>query len=111
MAALGLPALEVVAGVGLILDFKGSLSVVAALLVMFAVVLWFGALQGLDIDCGCFSSSDLAEHDSLRQALYRDLIMLAMAAYLYLWRWRRRGSRAAVAWRYAYQANSREVRT
>lgn len=62
----------------------------ATLLVMFAVVLWFGALQGLDIDCGCFSSSDLAEHDSLRQALHRDLIMLAMAAYLYLWRWRRR---------------------
>jgi len=111
VAALGLPALEVLAGVGLILDLKGSLSVVAALLVMFAVVLWFGALQGLDIDCGCFSSSDLAEHDSLRQALYRDLIMLAMAAYLYLWCWRRRGSRAAVAWRYAYQANSREVRT
>lgn len=111
VAALGLPALEVAAGAGLLLDLKGSLSAILAMLVLFAVVLWFGALQGLDIDCGCFSSGELAEHDSLRQALYRDLLMLAVAAYLYLWRWRRRGAREAAGWRHVYQFNSREVRT
>ena len=111
VAALGLPALEVLAGAGLLFDLKGSLSSIFAMLLMFAVVLWFGALQGLDIDCGCFSTSDLAEHDSLRQALYRDLIMLATALYLYLWRWLRRGAREGAGWRYVYQSNSREVRT
>ncbi|MBU4566436.1 MAG: DoxX family membrane protein [Desulfarculus sp.] len=111
VAALGLPALEVLAGAGLLLDLKGSLSAIFAMLVMFAVVLWFGALNGLDIDCGCFSTSDLAEHDSLRQALYRDLIMLATALYLYLWRWMRREAREGAGWRYVYQSNSREVRT
>lgn len=111
VAALGLPALEVAAGAGLLFDLKGSLSAILAMLVLFAVVLWFGALQGLDIDCGCFNSGELAEHDSLRQALYRDLIMLAVAAYLYLWRWWRRGAREAAGWRHVYQFNSREVRT
>ncbi|MCF8043684.1 MAG: DoxX family membrane protein [Desulfarculaceae bacterium] len=111
VAALGLPALEVLAGVGLLLDLKGSLSAIFAMLIMFAVVLWFGALNGLDIDCGCFSTSELAEHDSLRQALYRDLIMLATALYLYLWRWSRREARESAGWRYVYQSNSREVRT
>ncbi len=111
VAALGLPALELVAGLGLMLDLRGSLSAILAMLLMFAVVLWFGVLQGLEIDCGCFSSSELAEHDSLRQALHRDLLMLALAAYLYLWRWRRRGARGTAGWRYVYSFNSREVRT
>lgn len=111
LAALGLPALEVVAGIGLLLDLRGSLGLICAMLLLFAVVLWFGVLQGLDIDCGCFSSSELAEQDSLRQALQRDLIMLATAAYLFLWRWRRREAREAGGWRYVYQFNSREVRT
>jgi uncharacterized membrane protein YphA (DoxX/SURF4 family) len=111
VAALGLPTLELVAGAGLLLDLKGSLSAIFAMLLLFAAVLWFGALNGLDIDCGCFSSSELAEQDSLRQALHRDLIMLAAAVYLYLWRWRRREAREAVGWRYVYQSNSREVRT
>lgn len=111
VAALGLPALELLAGAGLLFDLKGSLSAIFAMLVMFAVVLWFGALQGLDIDCGCFSTSELAEHDSLRQALHRDLIMLAAAFYLYLWRWARREAREPAGWRYVYQSKSREVRT
>ncbi|MCB2225530.1 MAG: DoxX family membrane protein [Desulfarculaceae bacterium] len=101
-AALGLPALEVLAGLGLLVDLRGSLSLISLMLVMFAVVLYWGALAGLEIDCGCFSSDELAEHDSLRQALYRDLMMLGAAAYLYLWRWGRRQVRAESAWRHSY---------
>lgn len=85
--ALGLPAMEVLAGLGLILEVRGSLNAVSALLLLFCGVLWFGILRGLEIDCGCFSESELAQHDSLRQALHRDLAMLAAAAYLYAWRW------------------------
>lgn len=100
--ALGLPALELLAGLGLAWDVRGSLSAVSAMLVLFALVLWFGALQGLDIDCGCFSGAELAEHDSLRQALYRDLLMLAGAVFLYWWRFRQRPETARKRWRYSF---------
>ena len=85
-AAVGLPALELIAGLGLIFDVKGSLSVTLGLLVLFAFVLWFGILKDLDIDCGCFSPDDLAEHNALWSALYRDLGMIGAVLYLFWWR-------------------------
>jgi len=108
-AAIGLPALEAAAGLGLALDLRGSLGVVAALLLLFAGVLWRGVLAGLAVDCGCFSPGELAEHDALRRALYRDLVMLAAAAYLYLWRWTRRGQRGPAGWRHVYRTTQTEV--
>jgi hypothetical protein len=69
------------------------------MLVLFAGVLWFGVLKGLEIDCGCFSPAEVAEHDGLRQALYRDLGLLAVAAYLYLWRLWPRLAGLASGWR------------
>jgi len=86
-AAIGLPALEVVAGIGLIFDTRGSLSTILGLLFMFVFVLWFGILKDLDIDCGCFSAEEIKEHGALRGALFRDLWMVAGALYLYGWRW------------------------
>lgn len=97
-AAVGLPLLEVLAGLGLMAGVRGSLTLVSGLLVLFAGVLWFGVLQGLEIDCGCFSPGELAQHDGLRQALYRDLALLAVAAHLYLWRWRHHPARAGRPW-------------
>jgi uncharacterized membrane protein YphA (DoxX/SURF4 family) len=90
--AIGLPVLELLAGLGLILDVRGSLSFTFGLLVMFAFVLWFGILQDLDIDCGCFSADELGEHGALRIAFYRDLGMIAGALYLYWWRWATRSA-------------------
>jgi uncharacterized membrane protein YphA (DoxX/SURF4 family) len=84
--AIGLPSLEVAAGIGLILDVRGSLGAVFGLLMMFVVVLWFGILKDLNIDCGCFSPADLAEHGTLWAAMYRDLAMMAAVAYLFWWR-------------------------
>lgn len=84
--AIGLPVLELLAGGGLILDVKGSLAVIAGLLGMFIFVLWFGILKGLDIDCGCFSPEETAEHGSLGRALLRDMVMVLGVAYLYAWR-------------------------
>jgi hypothetical protein len=108
-AAMGLPLLEVMAGLGLVCEVRGSLTLISALLVMFAGVLWFGVLQGLDIDCGCFAPQDLAEHDGLRQALYRDLALLALAAYLYLWRWRGAIRFKSRGWRWNWnKTNTRE---
>ena len=86
-AALGLPALEVLAGLGLCLDLRGSLGVITGLLLVFLAVLWFGVLQGLEIDCGCFSAEEQAGHEGLRLALRRDLYMLSATVYLYIHRW------------------------
>ncbi|MBL7174787.1 MAG: DoxX family membrane protein [Desulfobacteraceae bacterium] len=85
--AIGLPLLELIAGIGMIFDIRGSLEVVTVLLLLFAFVLWFGFLKGLDIDCGCFSLMELREHEGLRYALYRDFLFLGLALYLFVWRW------------------------
>ena len=84
--AIGLPSLEVIAGLGLIFEMRGSLGIIFGLLVMFVFVLWFGILKDLDIDCGCFAPADLKQHDALRSAMYRDLGMMAGVLYLVWWR-------------------------
>ena len=86
--AIVLPALEVLAGIGLLFDIEGSLAVIAGLLVLFLAVLIDGVWMGLDIDCGCFGPEDpegKAFH-GLRPSLYRDLVMLSVVAFMYAWR-------------------------
>jgi hypothetical protein len=86
--AVFLPALEVIAGAGLLGDVHGSLSVIASLLLLFIAILGYGIRMGLDVDCGCFGPEDPESEafHSLRPALYRDLIMLTSVAFLYGWR-------------------------
>ena len=85
--AIGLPVLEVLAGIGLIFAVRGSLSVISGLLVMFVFVLWYGILRNLNIDCGCFSPQELKNYAGLQQALYRDIGMLGGVVYLYVSNW------------------------
>ena len=96
-AALGLSVLELVAGIGLLLDLRGSLAAIGAMTGLFIGVLTYGIHLGLDVDCGCFGPEDpLAEaFHGLRPALYRDLVMVAGIVYLYRWRW----LNAAAPWR------------
>lgn len=91
VVAIGLPLLEIIAGAGLIFDIKGSLTAISAMIIMFIVVLWYGILNNLDIDCGCFSMDEQKTHDSLREAFYRDWAMLGGAMYLYFYRFITRG--------------------
>ncbi len=88
--AIGLPLLEVAAGLGLICRIRGSLAAVIALLLLFLAVLWFGILHNLDIDCGCFSLAEQAEHASLKTTFGRDCLLLAAALHLW-WHGRRSG--------------------
>ena len=77
--AVVLPALEVMAAVGLLMDIRGSLAVVSGMLVLFMAILLYGIQMGFDIDCGCFGPQEpeaVAFH-SLRPALYRDFVMAA----------------------------------
>lgn len=87
--AITLPAVELLAGIGILFEIPGALSAIFAMLIMFCTILWYGILQNLDIDCGCFSTEELKGQDSLRQALYRDFIMIAACCYLYLYRFLR----------------------
>lgn len=85
--AVGLPALEFAAGISLLFDTRLSLETVTGLLVLFIAVLWFGMVEDIDVDCGCFSTEEIGEQTSLRNAMYRDFFFMAMAVYMYAWRW------------------------
>lgn len=90
-----LPALEIVAAVGLLMDIRGSLAVVSGMLALFMGLLLYGIHLGLDIDCGCFGPQDpeAEAFHSLRPALYRDFVMMAGVMYLYFWRYYRQTER------------------
>lgn len=87
VAAIGLPILELLAGIGVILAIRGSLSLMFSLLGFFTIVLWYGILAGLDVDCGCFSSTELEGQAGLWQAFYRDLAMMGGIFLIYGFRW------------------------
>jgi uncharacterized membrane protein YphA (DoxX/SURF4 family) len=88
--ATALPALEVLAAVGLLLDVRGSLTVIAVLLFIFILVLGYGLWMGLAVDCGCFSPEDPEgrAYAGIRPALYRDFVLAGGVLLLYGWRYR-----------------------
>ena len=84
--AIGLPAAEFLAGLGLVLNIRGSLAVIFNLLVIFIMILGYGIFNNMDIDCGCFSTEEINARNSLKQALFRDLFMIVAACYLYVYK-------------------------
>ena len=87
LVAVVVPITEVLAGIGLILNIRGSLFLIAGLLAGFLAILSYGVLNDLNIDCGCSIPWESAKHANLKSALLRDLIMFGMVIYLYIWRW------------------------
>jgi hypothetical protein len=83
VVAIGLPALEVAAGTALLFNVRGGLTVITALLVLFAAVLGYGIMSDLNVDCGCFGPEEIAGLQSLRQAFIRDLFLIGAASFLY----------------------------
>jgi len=89
LVAVGLPALELLAGVGLSFEVRGSLTLIAILLLIFLVILGYAVWLNLEIDCGCFTADELDAQHGVKTAFWRDLMM--MGAILFLsWRRRRR---------------------
>jgi uncharacterized membrane protein YphA (DoxX/SURF4 family) len=89
LVAIGLPALELLAGLGLVLEVRGSLAVIIMLLGMFLAALGYAIRANLDIDCGCFTAADLEGIKSVTAAFWRDVIMVGVTLFLG-WRQRRR---------------------
>jgi uncharacterized membrane protein YphA (DoxX/SURF4 family) len=84
LVALGLPAAEVLAGLGLVLDLRFSLLAIQGMLLLFLLVLGYAIFRGLDIDCGCFTMDELAERSSVQAAFFRDVVMMGGVFFL-LW--------------------------
>jgi len=91
--AVGLPIIETVAGFGLLLDIRGSLTAIASLLGLFVLVLGYGIAMDINVDCGCFGAGDLDKRASLARAFWRDVVLVGLVVpYLYLSRRIRSGS-------------------
>lgn len=87
VVAIGLPLIEVAAGLAMLFDQLWGLHLITGLLAMFVFVLGYGILGDLNVDCGCFGAEELNRQAGLRVAFYRDLILIGLVVpYLYLFR-------------------------
>lgn len=80
-----LPWLEILCGVGLIFRFlyRGALSILTALIVVFTLATIAAKVRGLDITCGCFGHA--SQHWSLPAHLATNLgILAALLALFFL---------------------------
>ena len=68
-----------------LLDRPWGLHLITGLLALFVFVLGYGILGDLNVDCGCFGAEELDKQAGLREAFYRDLVLIGMVVpYLYL---------------------------
>lgn len=86
ITAIILPWIEVLAGTCLVLGLwiPGGALIVGVLLFIFTIALGFNLARGLDIACGCFSSSPTAERITWWYLL-RDGSLLAAALGVLFW--------------------------
>lgn len=87
VSAFGLPYLEILVGLYLIVGLFTKVSAWAtnAMMVVFILALLQGALRGLEIDCGCFGNAANGEQqDSLWVDPVRDLGLLALGLHIAL---------------------------
>jgi uncharacterized membrane protein YphA (DoxX/SURF4 family) len=71
---------ELVAGLGLAANVRGSLALVLCLLILFSGVVAYGIALGLDIDCGCLG---LAVSLGLKPQLLIDVALLGWCGLVY----------------------------
>ena len=90
VVAVGLPALECLAGIGLLMGSFTGIMAVGSLLAVFLGVLGYGIFNRLEVDCGCFSVEETAAGDGVRTAFVRDVFLLGAVIYLFTRKWLRR---------------------
>ena len=82
--AILMPGVEIMVGVSLLLGIRaqGGALVATGLLGVFALALGTSLIRGLDIACGCFSTSSSV--DSITWLyLLRDLILMVMSVHVF----------------------------
>ncbi len=85
LLAIGVPFLELVAGICLIAGIykRSGLILINAMLTGFILIIGFNLARGHEFDCGCFSLGSSQGPEAAWNLLIRDLIMLG-AGYI-LW--------------------------
>jgi uncharacterized membrane protein YphA (DoxX/SURF4 family) len=75
--AVFMPMVEMIAGLALILGIwpRGATALIGVMLVMFLVALIIVYVRGVDINCGCFSTSDKGKSSAINLIL-RDFPLL-----------------------------------
>lgn len=83
-----LPVVEILAGLGLFFDVRGSLGTIVVQLLGFMGVLVYAIAKGLDVDCGCFGPNDpgAGSEGGLWGTLIRDMLMFGACLMMYLQR-------------------------
>ncbi len=81
--AIIIPGIELIAGLFLIIGFRARASalVINALLVFFIIVLAITAARGINVSCGCFSTST-AVKSNLILRIVEDIGMLILGLYI-----------------------------
>ncbi len=102
--AIGLPLIEILSGIGLVFNLVLSLELITGMLLMFIFVLWFGILNNLNIDCGCFSTDEISEQGGLQRALYRDFVFIALSVFLFISRYVNSENMAGIPF-YSFKGN------
>lgn len=85
LLAYAIPTMEILTGLGLVLDVRGALAAIVAQLLGFMCILLYALYIGLDADCGCFGTPRATENDPVGplQAFLRDGTMLIGCAAIY----------------------------
>ena len=80
--AIVLPWMEFILGISLLFNvwMHGASTLTAGLMLIFFSTITFNLLRGLDVGCGCFSSSTEESMDSL--TFIRDMIFLCLSLSL-----------------------------
>lgn len=83
--AVVFPWMELLAGLLLITGYrvKGSSLLISVLLVFFAIVLTITAIRGINVACGCFSTST-AVKSNLMLRIIEDIGMLLLGLHILL---------------------------
>jgi putative oxidoreductase len=86
--AMFMPALEAVLGIGLLFSRskRAASYLTAALLALFTVLILQAVLRGLNIDCGCFGSSEISAAKAAKVGWTRiaeDVAWFLMALFVY----------------------------
>lgn len=94
LLAIFLPWLELIIGVCLILGIarNGSSFILSGMILVFILAIGSVLIRGLDISCGCFTTSSEGDPIALKRLL-EDLGFLILSLYLWLgpdslWHWR-----------------------
>ena len=83
--AIAMPWIEFFTGVLLIVGYKtkGSNLLIGAMLIFFLIVLSITAIRGINVSCGCFSTST-AVKSNLILRIIEDIGMLILSLHIFL---------------------------